>query len=109
MSGSDLFTGTLDMVVLQSLAEGPRHGYAIGKWIRDNSGGVLSVGEGALYPALHRLQTKDLLVPEWRKTESGRRAKFYSLTLDGRKQLAGEAKRWSDYAGAVSAIMGDAG
>ena len=71
MSGSDLFTGTLDMLVLQSLEAGPRHGYAIGKWLRDHSDGVLSVGEGALYPALHRLQTKGYLGASSGRTETG--------------------------------------
>lgn len=97
------------MVVLQSLAEGPRHGYAIGKWMRDNSGGVLSVGEGALYPALHRLQTKGFVEPEWQKTDTGRRAKFYSLTSRGTERLEAESRRWKDYSGAVSALMGETG
>lgn len=97
------------MVVLQSLADGPRHGYAIGRWIRDNSGGILAVGEGALYPALHRLQTRGFIAPRWQKTETGRRAKYYSLTPQGMDRLETEARRWRDYSGAVSAIMGEAG
>ncbi|MDH3223690.1 MAG: PadR family transcriptional regulator [Gemmatimonadota bacterium] len=105
MSGSDLFTGTLDMLVLQSLEGGPRHGYAIGKWIRDHSGGVLSIGEGALYPALHRLQTRGFLASDWNKTETGRRARFYRLTAGGQDQLRTEALRWRQYSDAVASLM----
>lgn len=105
MSGSDLFTGTLDILVLRTLEGAALHGYAIGKSIRDSSEGVLSVEEGALYPALHRLEGKGLLEAEWGKTDTGRRAKFYSLTDKGREHLRSEAERWAEFSGAVSAVL----
>lgn len=105
MSGSDLFTGTLDILILRTLRGEPRHGYAIGRAIRDGSEGVLSVEEGALYPALHRLERKGLLEAEWGKTETGRRAKFYRLTTDGLSHLEEEAARWEEFSGAVAAIL----
>jgi transcriptional regulator len=106
MSGSDLFTGTLDILILRTLQAAPRHGYAIGRAIRDGSEGVLAVEEGALYPALHRLQRRGLLEAEWGKTETGRRAKFYRLTREGTEHLEREAARWSEFSVAVSAILG---
>ena len=109
MSGSDLFTGTLDILVLRTLRGDPRHGYAIGRAIREGSEGVLSVEEGALYPALHRLERKGLLEAEWGKTETGRRAKFYRLTVSGVAHLDHEAARWEEFSGAVSAILRPSG
>jgi len=106
MSGSDLFTGTLDILVLKTLRDGPRHGYAIGRVIREDSQGVLSVEEGALYPALHRLQARGLLDATWGRTETGRRAKFYRLTRDGRRHLEAETIRWNEYSEAVTTILG---
>ncbi|MDX1492704.1 MAG: PadR family transcriptional regulator [Longimicrobiales bacterium] len=106
MSGSDLFTGTLDILILRTLEAAPLHGYAIGKSIRDSSEGVLSVEEGALYPALHRLEGKGLLEAEWGKTDTGRRAKFYRLTPEGVGHLEAESERWTEFSGAVSAILG---
>ena len=106
MSGSDLFTGTLDILILRTLDAAPLHGYAIGRAIRDGSEGVLSVEEGALYPALHRLEGRGQLEAEWGRTDTGRRAKFYSVTADGRKHLEAESTRWAEYSGAVTAILG---
>ncbi|MDA0328191.1 MAG: PadR family transcriptional regulator [Gemmatimonadetes bacterium] len=106
MSGSDLFTGTLDILILRTLAPTPLHGYAIGRAIRDGSEGVLSVEEGALYPALHRLEARGLLEAEWGKTDTGRRAKFYQVTKDGHEHLGREAARWVEFSGAVAAILG---
>lgn len=105
MSGSDLFTGTLDILILRMLAADPMHGYAIGRAIRQGSEGILDVDEGALYPALHRLQRKALLEAEWGRTDTGRRAKFYSLTPEGAAHLEREAARWSEFSGAVAAIL----
>ena len=107
MSGSDLFTGTLDILILRTLLAGPLHGYAIGKSLRDRSDGVLSVEEGALYPALHRLADRGLLVAEWGRTDTGRRAKFYSLTPPGLEYLETHAARWLEYSGAVAGILSD--
>ena len=106
MSGSDLFTGTLDLLILRTLGAGPLHGYVIGRAIRDASDGALNIEEGALYPALHRLEGRGLLVAEWGKTDTGRRAKFYRVTDSGTEHLASEAARWTQYSGAVVAILG---
>ncbi len=106
MAGSDLFTGTLEVLILKTLSWGPMHGYAIGRWIRETTSEVLKVEEGALYPALHRLERKGLLDEEWRLTETNRQAKFYTLTAAGRKQLRTEMQRWSEYSTAVSTVLG---
>jgi transcriptional regulator len=98
MAGSDLFTGSLDLIILKALSWGPMHGYAIGRWIRLSTKEGLTVREGALYPALHRLEEKGFLDEEWGMTETNREAKFYKLTPAGRKQLASELARWRDYA-----------
>lgn len=108
MAGSDLFTGTLDILILRALVGGPLHGYAIGRALRERSEGVLGVEEGALYPALHRLSDRGLLSARWGRTDTGRRAKFYMLTDDGREHLSREASRWQAFAGAVSRILGEA-
>jgi PadR family transcriptional regulator PadR len=105
MPGSDLFTGTLDLLILKALTWGPRHGYAIGRWIRETTADVLDVQEGALYPALHRLERKKLVSEEWRASETGRQAKYYTLTTRGRAQLRAERKRWEQYSGAVARAL----
>jgi len=102
---SDLFTGTLDILILKAVSWGPRHGYAIGRWIRDTTADALAVQEGALYPALHRLERKGLLAEEWRVTDTGREAKFYSLTPAGRAQLRAEVARWTRFSRAVDAAL----
>lgn len=106
MSGSDLFTGTLDILVLRTVQHGPLHGYAIGKAIREGSEGVLAVEEGALYPALHRLERRGLLESKWGRTDSGRRAKFYRVTSEGSGHLSAEAARWAEFSDAVTSILG---
>jgi len=103
--GSDLFTGTLDILILKALAGGPRHGYAIGKWIRDRSSEVLTIGEGVLYVALRRLAKKGLTTASWGETETGRRARFYSLTAAGQRTLAEERLRWVEYSRAVRTLL----
>ena len=105
MGGSDLFTGTLDLLILGIIEHRPLHGYAIGKQIRESSQGVLDLEEGALYPALHRLRRKKLVASEWRRTDTGRRAKFYSLTPAGARRLAEERDRWRAFSGAVQAVL----
>ena len=102
MAGSDLFTGTLDILILKAVSWGPRHGYAIGRWIRGTTSEDVIVQEGALYPALHRLERKGLLAEEWGVSETGREAKYYSLTADGRAHLRAESKRWSRFSAAVT-------
>jgi PadR family transcriptional regulator, regulatory protein PadR len=102
----DLLQGTLDMLILKTLARGAKHGYAIAEWICGASDDVLRVEEGALYPALHRLELKGLLEAEWGASENNRRARFYSLTRAGRKALAADAQRWSRLSIAIGQIMG---
>jgi len=105
MGGSDLFTGTLDILVLRAVSGEPLHGYAIGRRLRESSAGVLDVEEGALYPALHRLEGQKLLAASWGRSETGRRAKFYRITPAGRRHLDRSADRWRRFAGAVAAIL----
>ncbi|HUK54377.1 MAG TPA: PadR family transcriptional regulator [Candidatus Binatia bacterium] len=101
----DLLPGTLDMLVLKALAGGPRHGYAVAEWIHQASDDVLRVEEGALYPALHRLELQGWLSSKWGASENNRRAKFYSLTAAGRRQLTAEAERWRRMTGAIARVM----
>ena len=104
-NAGELLPGTLGMLVLKALARGPRHGYAIAEWIQDTSGDVLRVEEGALYPALHRLELRGLLSAEWGMSDNNRRAKYYGLTAAGRKQLAAEAAQWRRLSGAIAQVM----
>lgn len=97
MPGSDLYTGSLDLLILKAVSWGPRHGYAIGQWLRQSTSDVISVQEGALYPALHRLEKRGLLEEEWGVSETGRDAKFYKLTPDGRRHLKQELARWQEF------------
>ena len=105
MPGSDLFTGTLDLLILRALRWGPQHGYAIGRWIRETSESLLAIEEGALYPALHRLERRGAISSDWGQTELNRQAKFYRLTPAGRAALKAEMVRWRDYARAVSLVL----
>lgn len=105
MAGSDLYVGTLDVLILKALSWGPMHGYAIGRWIRQTTEDVLAVQEGALYPALHRLHARGWLADEWGLTDTGREAKYYRLTPVGRRQLRAEVARWQAYARAVTAAL----
>ena len=105
MPGSDLYTGTLDLLILRSLGWGSLHGYGIGRWIRETSGAVLQVEEGVLYPALHRLESKELIHASWGRTATNRRAKFYELTALGRTSLEEELARWSEHAEAVASVL----
>jgi transcriptional regulator len=97
MAGSDLFTGSLDLLVLKAVSWGPMHGYAIGRWIRQSTNEALTIQEGALYPALHRLERRGFLDEEWGFTDTNREAKFYRLTTEGRKHLKNELTRWNTY------------
>jgi len=105
MAGSDMYTGTLDLLVLRALRDGPLHGYGVGRWIREMSGEVLRIEEGALYPALHRLEKRKELSARWGETELGRQAKFYRLTVRGRRVLEEEERRWRVHAAAVEAVL----
>jgi len=101
----DLLQGTLDVLILKTLSWGPRHGYAVARWLHDISDDVLRVDEGALYPALHRLERRGLIESEWGLSENNRRAKYYQLTVAGRQELRTRATSWARYAGAVSKVL----
>ena len=101
----ELLQGTLDLLILKTLIRGPMHGYAVAEFIQQTSEEVLRVEEGALYPALHRLELRGLLVAEWGVSENNRRAKFYRLTALGRRHLAEEAERWKRVTLAIGRIM----
>src|SRR5438270_9929211 len=101
----ELVPGTLDMLVLKALGAGPMHGYGVAEWIHDRSRDLLRVEEGALYPALHRLEMRGLLAAEWGTSENNRRAKYYRLTAAGQKHLAAEADRWLRLSSAIGFVM----
>ena len=105
MSGSNLFTGTLDLLILQSVRPERRHGYGIGQWIRRTSQDALAVEEGVLYPALKRLERNGWLTSDWDKSETGRRAKFYELTPAGVEHLESELARWAAHTRAVGRVL----
>lgn len=99
--------GTLDMLILQIVSLGAAHGYGIAQRLEQISRSVVQVNQGSLYPALHRLEQKQWLRAEWRESETGREAKFYSLTAAGRKQLVIEKDSWAQLAAAVQLIFGE--
>lgn len=105
IDSGDLIQGTLEMLILKALNRGPHHGYAVAEWIQQTSLQVLKVEEGALYPALHRMELRGLLKAKWGISENNRRAKFYELTADGRKRLQGESQRWARLSSAVAFVM----
>jgi len=100
-----LLQGTLDMLILKTLTRGDMHGYAITEFIHEASEDMLRVEEGALYPALHRLELRGWLASEWGLSDNNRRAKYYRLTAAGRKQLAAESATWDRLSGAVMRVM----
>src|SRR5215831_15737469 len=102
---TDLVQGTLDTLILKMLALEPLHGWAISQRLKLVSGDVLQVSDGSLYPALHKLEQQGWIRAEWKTSELGRRAKFYSLTRMGRSQLAREAANWERLAGAITAVI----
>lgn len=103
---SDLPQGTLDLLILKTVALGPVHGYAIAQRLQQLSKDVVQVPGGSLYPALHRLEQRKLIVAEWGQTESGREAKFYRLSARGRKQLQQDSESWQRLSEAVGLILG---
>lgn len=104
MGGNDLFTGTLELLVLRVLESGPMHGFGVGRILRESSSGVLDVAEGVLYPALHRMENRGLLSSEWGRTDAGRRAKFYALTAAGAQRLDEMEADWARFRGAVASV-----
>lgn len=102
---TEILQGTLDMLILQTLQWGPRHGYALSKAIRTNSGEILRVDTGSLYPALHRLERNGWIAAEWRTSEVGPRLRVYRLTKSGRTQLVSERSRWQRITAAIAGVM----
>jgi len=102
---TDLIQGTLDVLILKTVAHGPIHGYGIAQRILVTSKEILQVQQGSLYPALHRLQRRGLLKSEWRESGNGPMAKYYSLTAAGRKCLHEEVADWKRYAGAIAMVL----
>jgi PadR family transcriptional regulator, regulatory protein PadR len=101
----ELLQGTLDMLILQTLQWGPHHGYGIVQALRANSGEVLQVETGSLYPALHRLERQGWVRSEWKQTESNQRARYYRITAAGKKQLASDLSRWRHMVEVIGAVM----
>ena len=105
MPQADLLPGTLDLLILKAVSLGPEHGYGVLLRIEQITGGALLVEQGALYPALYRLERQGLLQAEWGTSDNNRKAKFYSLTSSGRKRLKAETERWEASAGAVNTAL----
>ena len=99
-------SGTLDLLVLKTLTWGPRHGYAIARWLEDTTDDALHIEEGSLYPALYRLERRGLIEASWGTSEIGKRIKIYSLTRAGRAELKTESAEWSQFSAAVAKVMG---
>ena len=104
-TGADILRGTLDLLILRALNWGPSHGYAVARWIEQATNDALAVGEGTLYPALHRLEERGWITASWGASENNRQAKFYSLTKRGRAQLKAETENWRRYAAAIFAAL----
>ena len=105
MAGSDIYTGTLDVLILKALTGGALHGYGVGLWLRRRSGEVFQVKEGVLYPALHRLLARGQVTARWGLTDTGRRARFYSITRKGEEHLRREAATLTAHSEAVLAVL----
>lgn len=104
----DLLQGTVDVLILRTLAWEPMHGYGISRWVRDRSNGVLSIESAALYQALHRLEKRKLVASYWGLSENNRKAKYYELTPAGRRGLAAETSSWQQYVDAVARVLAPA-
>lgn len=100
-----LLQGTLDVMILKALSWGPMHGFAVAKWVRSTTDDVLQIDDGALYPALHRMEHRGLIDADWDLTENKRRAKYYRLTTKGRQELRARSSAWDRYASAVSKVI----
>lgn len=105
VDNGELIQGTLEMLILKALGRGPLHGYGVAEWIELTSQQILKVEEGALYPALHRMELRGLLKARWGASDNNRRAKFYELTADGQKRLHAESQRWARLSSAVAFVM----
>ena len=105
---TDVLKGTLDLMILKAVSRGPTHGYGVTKWIRQTTDGSLDIDDGALYPALHRLERRGWILAEWGVSENNRKAKYYCLTDEGRGQLRRELKNWTRFSEALTKIVGGA-
>lgn len=106
MPGSnELLHGTLETLILKTLSSGPRHGYAVARWLEETTHDALQIEEGSLYPALYRMERRGWIEAEWGMSELGRKAKFYRLTPDGRAQLERQTSQWASFATAVSLVL----
>jgi transcriptional regulator len=101
----ELLKGTLDIVILKTLEAGPRHGYGISRWVRETTGDDLSIDEGALYPALRRLEKRGYVEAEWGVSDTGREAKFYRLTPAGTSELRSSLQNWDRYVAAMARVL----
>lgn len=104
----ELLQGTLDLLVLKALVWGPRHGYAVARWVGEATDDDLQVEEGALYTALHRMERRGWIEAEWGLSENNRKARYYQLTTRGRRQLRAQTQSWTRYARAVSKVLATA-
>ena len=102
---NELLHGTLETLILKAIAKGPRHGYAIARWLEEATGDVLQIEDGSLYPALYRMEHRDWIQAEWGTSELGRKAKFYRLTPAGRKRLAVSTTEWARFSAAISKVL----
>ena len=105
LASKDRLHGTLDVLILKTLSWGPRHGYAIARWLEETMGDAIKVEEGSLYPALYRMEKRGWIEAEWGTSEIGRKAKIYKLSAVGRRQLKAETAEWSDFVRAVSLVL----
>jgi PadR family transcriptional regulator PadR len=105
MSEMEIMQGTLDILVLRALTFKPMHGYAIVRFIKSGSAGTFDVKDGALYTALHRLEEREFVISEWGRSDKGKRARFYSITTAGRRELKAEAAAFEKYIAAVRGVM----
>jgi transcriptional regulator len=106
MDRVELVRGTLDVMILKALTWGPKHGYAVTRWVGEAAGGRLEVAEGALYPALHRLERRGLVASDWGVSENNRQARFYRITAAGRRQLAADVTAWQEYVELFARVLG---
>jgi transcriptional regulator len=104
-SSNELLHGTLETLILKALARAPRHGYGIARWLEEQTGAVLQIEDGSLYPALYRMENRDWIAAEWGTSELGRKAKFYRITPAGRKRLAASTAEWSRFSAAISKVL----
>ena len=102
---NELLHGTLETLILKAVAGGPRHGYAIARWLEDSTGDVLQVEDGSLYPALYRMEQRGLIQASWGTSELGRKAKFYRITAAGRKRLSASTAEWARFSAAISRVL----